>query len=85
MSVSRRPVSGTLLDHVLVNCSDNVLESGTLSLTGSNNLPFYASLRSKAIELQSKGHKLMRFRSKRIFLLMPFWPIWSVYLRVQWI
>ena len=27
------------LDHVLVNCSDSVLESGTLSLTQSNHLP----------------------------------------------
>ena len=39
---------------------------------GSNNLPFYASLRSKAIELQSKGHKLMRFRSKKNFSVDAF-------------
>ena len=72
MSVFTRPVSGTLLDHVLVNCSDNVLESGTLSLTRSYNLPFYVSLKSKAIELQSKGHKLMRFRSKKNFSVDAF-------------
>lgn len=30
ISVSTRPVSGTLLDHVSVNCGDTVLESGTV-------------------------------------------------------
>ena len=57
MSVSTRLVSGTLLDHVLVNCCDNVLESGTLSLTLSDHLPIYVSLKSRAVKLQSKGHK----------------------------
>ena len=63
MSVSTRPVSGTLLDHVLDNCSDNVLESGTLSLTLGNHLPFYVSLKSRAIKLQFRGHKPMCFRN----------------------
>ena len=39
ISVSTRPVSETLLEHVLVNCTDNVLESGTLLLTLSD--PIY--------------------------------------------
>ena len=72
MSVSTRPVSGTLLDHVLINCRDNVLESGTLSLTLSNNLPFYVSLKSRAIKLQSRGHKLMPFCSKKNFSVDAF-------------
>ena len=72
LSVSTRPVSGTLIDLVLVNCSDNVLESETLSLTLGNHLPFYVSLKSRAIKLQFRGHKPMRFRSKKNFSVDAF-------------
>ena len=75
ITATTRPVSGTLLDHVLVNYRDNVFKSGTLSLTLSDHLPIYVSLKSRAIKLQSKGHKPMLFRSKKISLLIPFWPI----------
>ena len=67
ITVATRPVSGTLLDHVLVNYRDNVLKSGTLSLTLSDHLPIYVSLKSRAIMLQSEGHKPMLFRSKQNF------------------
>ena len=67
ITVATRPVSGTLLDHVLVNYRDNVLKSGTLSLTLSDHLPIYVSLKSRAIMLQSEGHKPMLFRSKKNF------------------
>ena len=67
MSVSTRPVSGTLLDHVLVNFSDNFLEPRTLLLTLNDHLPIYVSLKSRATKLQSRGHKPMLFRSKKNF------------------
>jgi len=66
------PVSGTLLDHALVNYRDNVFKSGTLSFTLSDHLPIYVSLKSRAIKLQSKGHKPMLFRSKKNFSVDTF-------------
>ena len=72
ITVATRPVSGTLLDHVLVNYRDNVLKSGTLSLTLSDHLPIYVSLKSRAIKLQSEGHKPMLFRSKKNFSVDTF-------------
>ena len=63
MSVSTRPVCETLLNLVLVNCTDNVLESGTLLLTLSDHLPIFVSPKSKAIKQQSRGHKPALCRS----------------------
>ena len=56
ITATTRPVSGTLLDHVLINYRDNVFKSGTLSLILSDHLPIYVSLKSRAIKLLSKGH-----------------------------
>ena len=60
------------MDHVLVNCSENVIESETLSLTLGNHLPFYVSLKLRVIKLQFMGHKPMRFRSKNNFSVDAF-------------
>ena len=68
MSVSTRPVSEILLNHVLVNCTDNVLESGTLLLTLSDHLPILVSPKSKAIKQQSRGHKPALCRSYYIYI-----------------
>ena len=49
----------------LVNCSDNVLGSGTVLLTLSDHLPIYVSLKPGAIKIQSRGHKPMLFSFKK--------------------
>ena len=67
-----RPVSETLLDLVLVSNGDNVLKSGTLSLSLSDHLPIYVSLKSRAIKVQSEGHKPVFFRSKKFFSVNTF-------------
>ena len=51
----------------VTNYRDNALKSGTLSLTLSDHLPIYVSLKSRTIKLQSEGHKPMFFRSKKNF------------------
>lgn len=68
----------------LVNCSENVLESETLSLTLGNHLPFYVSLKSRAIKLQFRGHKPMRFRSKNNFSVDAFLTNNRYVFWVQW-
>ena len=60
------------MDLVLVSDRDNVLKSGTLSLSLSNHLPIYVSLKSRAIKVQSEGHKPMLFRSKKKFSVNTF-------------
>ena len=60
-----RPISGSLLDHIYSNSSDNILESGTLPLSLSDHLPVYTAWRSRPVISKSSSHDTISFRSSK--------------------